>query len=120
MNDTISYRREIRLLESGEVGLALAGLADDGSRFFIHNAIVRSDGEEAARVTSLGGWLNLETRRLQLPPTDLLQAMQALPRTPDFAILPSSCNTGTGRKLPFKQAIGTLASDLPPARNHGS
>jgi acyl-CoA thioester hydrolase len=118
MSDTINYRREVRLLETVEVSLALAGLASDGSRFCIHNAIVRGDGEEAARVVSLGGWLNLQTRRLQLPPTALLNAMQALPRTRDYTILPSSCDTGASRKRLIRPATVSRSHHGGPAGNH--
>ena len=44
----------------------------------------------AALVTSEGGWLDLAARRLTVPPDDLAAAMWSLPRTADFASLPSS------------------------------
>jgi acyl-CoA thioester hydrolase len=38
----------------------------------------------------MGGWLNLDERRLIVPPPALLSAMNLLERTSDFAVLPSS------------------------------
>ena len=88
--DEVDYYRELRLLEAIRVNFMLAGLSDDASRFRIVNEIRREDGELAARVTSLGGWFDLAARKLVAPPRGLADALGALDRTPDFAVLDSS------------------------------
>ena len=90
LKDEIEYLREVRLLEKIEVGLALAGASEDGSRFLLRNEFRLSDGKLAAKVTSLGGWLDLARRKLALPPEALLESMRRLERTADFVVLPSS------------------------------
>jgi len=90
MSDELGYLREVRLLEPLRATLAIAGLADDGSRWRLRNEFYRGDGELAARVTSVGGWLDLDARRLIAPPPPLAAALAALARTADFAALPSS------------------------------
>jgi acyl-CoA thioester hydrolase len=90
MKDEIEYHREVALLQEITVTLAMAGLSDDGSRFLMRNEISRGDARLCARVTSVGGWLDLAARRLVAPPPALLAALQSLPRTDDFAALPSS------------------------------
>lgn len=92
--DEIEYFREIRLLEGIRVTLALAGLADDGSRFLLRNEFWRTGEQLAARVTSAGGWLDLSQRRLVAPPHALLEALRSLPETEDFGTLPSSLRQG--------------------------
>jgi acyl-CoA thioester hydrolase len=87
--DEVEYFREIRLLDEMRVTIAAAGLADDGSRFLIRNEFFRADGTMAARLTSMGGWLDLRARRLVVPPDLLRTAIVALPRTDDFVVLPS-------------------------------
>ena len=87
--DEIEYFRELRLLEEIRVTIAAAGLSDDGARFIIRNEFWRADGELAARVTSAGGWLDLELRKLVVPPDALLAAMRQLTRTDDFQVLKS-------------------------------
>ena len=47
-------------------------------------------GELAARITSLGGWLDLAARKLVAPPAPLADALRALEHTADFEVLPSS------------------------------
>jgi acyl-CoA thioester hydrolase len=90
MKDEVEYQTEVGLLEEITVTLALAGLADDGSRFRMRNEILRSDGKLCARVISTGGWLDLIARRLVRPPESLLAVMRSAPHTADFAALPSS------------------------------
>jgi acyl-CoA thioester hydrolase len=91
MKDEIEYFREIHLLDRITVGFTLAGLSVDGSRMLLRNEFLR-DGKLVARVTSAGGWLDLEMRKLTCPPPALLDAMKALERTDDFVELPSSVN----------------------------
>ncbi|HEY8881479.1 MAG TPA: thioesterase family protein [Roseateles sp.] len=88
--DEVDYYREVGLLQPITVTLALAGLSADGSRFLMRNDILGEDGRPRARVSSVGGWLDLAARRLVAPPPDLLAALATLPRTADFAELPSS------------------------------
>jgi len=90
MKDEVEYFREIGLLEEVKVTYAQAGLSEDGSRFLVRNEFYKTDGKLAARVTSAGGWLDLTTRKLIVPPTAMLQAMQALEKTDDFQVLASS------------------------------
>jgi acyl-CoA thioester hydrolase len=90
MKDEQEYRREIFWMEEFTVSVALAGLASDASRFKIRNDFFRADGQLAAKVTSTGGFLNLDTRKLVIPPPELITIYQAMPKTEDFEILPSS------------------------------
>lgn len=90
MKDEVEYQREVALLQEIRVTLSLAGLSPDGSRFVIRNEILRLDGKLCAKVTSTGGWLDLAARKLVAPPEALLTALQSLPRSSDFAELPSS------------------------------
>ncbi len=94
MRDDVEYLREIGLLEPFTVNLAVAGLAPDGSRFLMSNVTLRADGKPCAKVTSMGGWLDLEARKLVAPPPQLLAALHSLPQTDDFAELSSSLRSG--------------------------
>lgn len=87
--DEIEYFKEVRLLEEIRVTIAAAGLSDDCARFVVRNEFFRIDGTLAARIISSGGWLDLTARRLIVPPEALQRAMQAMPRTEHFAVLPS-------------------------------
>jgi acyl-CoA thioester hydrolase len=88
--DECDYHRELHLLQPIRVNLLLAGISDDASRFRIRNEVRRDDGELAARITSLGGWFDLGTRKLVAPPETLADALRTLERTDDFGALESS------------------------------
>jgi acyl-CoA thioester hydrolase len=88
--DELEYFRELRLLETVRITLALAGLSLDASRFRIRNEFYRADGKLAARLTTTGGWLDLAARKLTLPPENLASAMRNLTHSDDFEILDSS------------------------------
>ena len=90
MKDEVEYLKEVALLQEIAVTLSIAGLSHDGSRFMLRNEISRTDGTLCARVSSLGGWLDLSLRKLVAPPQALLAVLQSLPQTSDFAVLPSS------------------------------
>lgn len=88
--DDMEYFREFRLLDPITVTLIAAGMSEDGSRFQLRNEFYRADHVLAARLTSTGGWLDLNTRRLIQPPESLMEVMNKLVRVPDFATLPTS------------------------------
>ncbi len=90
MTDEIEYYKEIGLLESFVGTLAIAGIAEDGSRFKIQNEFSRTDGKRCAKVSTVSGWLDLSSRKLIAPPEALLAALNSLPRTDDFVVMPSS------------------------------
>ncbi len=92
--DEVDYLRELRLLDSVRVTLALCGLSEDGSRFRLRDELFAADGTLAARVTTTGAWLNLATRKLIAPPAPIADALAALGRTDDFEVLvPRSAKT---------------------------
>ncbi|MEW6734387.1 MAG: thioesterase family protein [Acidobacteriota bacterium] len=90
MKDEIEYYKEVMLLQEIKVTLAITGLSPDGSRFLMRNEFYLPNGKLAAKVTSVGGWLDLKNRRLITPPIELLQALESLPKSNDFQVLPTS------------------------------
>ncbi len=90
MKDEIEYYRETQLLDELRVTLAIAGLADDGSRFRLRNEFFRTDGKPVAKLTSTGGWLDLAARKLVPAPPAMLATLESLTRTDDFETMPSS------------------------------
>lgn len=88
--DEVEYFSEVGLQQQITVTYALAGHSLDGSRVLYRNEILRADGKLCARVTSTGGWLDLDARKLIAPPPALLAAMNSLEKTDDFVELPTS------------------------------
>ena len=95
MRDEVDYRREIMWTEEISITVVLAGLAPDGSRFKIRNEFFRADGQLAAKLTSTGGFLDLDARKLVQPPAAVLATYEKIPKTEDFEVLPSSLKSKT-------------------------
>jgi acyl-CoA thioester hydrolase len=89
-SDFVEYFRELHLLEKFKVTMECGGLAPDGSRFRIVNAIYKEDGALSARVSTLGGWLDFKERKLIEPPEIIMNALSSLARAEDFTELRSS------------------------------
>ena len=89
-SDFVEYFRELKMLEKITVTIENGGFSKDGSRFRVINSVSRSDETLAARVTSIGGWLDLKERKLTVPPDVIIQAWKRLPKTEDFEVLSSS------------------------------
>jgi acyl-CoA thioester hydrolase len=89
-SDFVEYFREVIMLDEIRVTMENGGHSEDGSRFRVVNNFYKTSGELAARVTSIGGWLNLNERKLMEPPEGLKNAWLALVRTDDFEELKSS------------------------------
>ncbi|HVF30668.1 MAG TPA: thioesterase family protein [Pyrinomonadaceae bacterium] len=89
-SDFVEYFRESIMLDDLRVTNENGGHSEDGSRFRVINNIYKADGELAARVTTIGGWLNLRERKLMEPPPELNRAWLNLSRTDDFEELKSS------------------------------
>ena len=87
--DELQYFRELRMLEEYTVTLTVAAASEDGARFRLENRFFKSGDKLAAVVTSTGGWLSLEARKLMVPPAELREAMNRLTRTDAFEVLPS-------------------------------
>jgi acyl-CoA thioester hydrolase len=89
-SDFVEYFREVVMLNEIRITMGNGGHSEDGSRFRVINNFYKSSGELAARVTSIGGWLNLKERKLMVPPAEMKAAWLALERTEDFEDLKSS------------------------------
>ena len=88
LEDRITYRKELRLLEPFRVDLVLAAATGDGRKFRVRNRfLLASDGALCATVESFGVWFDIAQRRAVVPPPDLARVWLALPRSEDFASL---------------------------------
>ena|SRR5687767_3531149 len=89
-SDFVEYFREVMMLDEIRVTMENGGNSEDGSRFRVINSIYKMDGELAARVTTIGGWLGMKERKLIEPPDEIKSAWLKLARTDDFEEMRSS------------------------------
>lgn len=88
--DEVEYFREINLHETVTVTFAMLALSPDGARFTLENQIWPAADRHSATVRSSGGWLDLRTRRLVVPPAALREALMQVPRSREYVELPPS------------------------------
>ena len=88
LRESISYRQEAGLGEAIQVDVRVAGLSPEGGRWRLRHRLANGRGEQMARVTVLGGFLDFATRRLDVPPPELARVLASLERTGAFRELP--------------------------------
>lgn len=85
----IYYFKEVFPGKPVYVSLQLKGMAEDGRFFkFVHDFYDES-GKNFARAEMMGGWINMETRRLTGLPDEFLKMFHAFDKSDDFKILTS-------------------------------
>jgi acyl-CoA thioester hydrolase len=84
LHEALDYLREVRLGQTVEVDLGLVGLSPDGARFKFEHDVWLPGRKKAARIVLAGGWMDLEKRKLRIPPDDLARVMLEGPRGEPF------------------------------------
>ncbi|WP_151089033.1 acyl-CoA thioesterase [Hymenobacter baengnokdamensis] len=69
------YLKELHGGEQIRVDGRVTAGTPDGSRWTIEHNLYKADGRLAATVTVDGAWLDLDRRKLTVPPAELAQAM---------------------------------------------
>ena len=81
------FLREVRLGETVTITYTVSGFSSEGSRWKVHHDILKSNGKKAVTLDLEGVIMNLTTRKLALPTSELLQAFNLIPRAKDFEAL---------------------------------
>ncbi len=84
LREEIDYLREVRLGETVSVDFTLLGLSPDAARWKLGHAFTKPNGKSSARIVVWGGCLDLERRRLVVPPPALAAAFRAVPPGDSF------------------------------------
>ena len=74
------FFKEVSIGEEIRVDGLLAALNADGSRWSIVHTLYKADGRMAATVTVDGAWIDLDRRKLAVPPADLTAAFREITR----------------------------------------
>ncbi len=84
LHEYVDYMREVRMGAAVEVDFSIVGLSPDGARFKFEHGVWLPNRKKAARLVIAGGWMDLERRKLRLPPDDLLRVLLEAPRGERF------------------------------------
>ena len=111
LRDEVAYLKELHYGDVGTVELQLAGLSPDNGRWKIRHILRRGNqngianqsaspnqdgnagdhmgGDVCCTVESLGGWIDLKTRKLVVPQGIFVEAFSSLKKSDDFQELKS-------------------------------
>ena len=81
------FLREVRIGETITITYMVSGLSPQGGRWRVHHDILKSNGKKAVSLDIEGAVLDLVTRRPTLPPPELFQTFNLIPRAKDFEVL---------------------------------
>lgn len=84
LNDSISYYRELHMMDKFRVDLRCGGVNEKKSRYIYVNRFFGLDRELRAELRSMVVWLDLKQRKSTIPPKFIIEALENLPRTEDF------------------------------------
>ncbi|WP_442267440.1 acyl-CoA thioesterase [Tenacibaculum sp. ZS6-P6] len=82
------FLKEIHLGEDISVNLKITGLSDKGERWKIQHEVFNSNGKLSAVINVYGAWLDLEKRKLTVPPVKFQEIFSEAERTEDFKEIP--------------------------------
>jgi acyl-CoA thioester hydrolase len=87
-SENINYLSEVRAGDQIVVNVQVSGLSQDGRKWKMHHELFKkSDGKLAATIEITGAWFDLVNRKVTVPPSELLDKMQEVPRSKDFKVL---------------------------------
>jgi len=78
------YLKEIHISEKINVRVSILKLSKDFRKFAIFHEFVKENGQTAAKLTIEGAWFHLETRKISVPPPEMSEVMEQMPKHPDF------------------------------------
>ncbi|MHA7942606.1 acyl-CoA thioesterase [Formosa sp. 3Alg 14/1] len=93
------YFKEAFLGQPITVGLEVSGISEDGKFFRFEHNFYNKKGENIAHCEMLGGWIDLEQRKLTGLPEQLMKLADAFPKTEDFKVL-TKADTRAFNKVP--------------------
>ena len=82
--ESTSFRKEIHLGENITVNLKLSGLSENNERWKITHEVFNEAGKLSAIIKVYGAWIDLEKRKLTIPPKEANYLFLNAEKTDDF------------------------------------
>ena len=82
--ENTKFLKEIHLGEDISVNLKITGLSEKGERWKIQHEVFNEAGKLSAIITVYGAWLDLEKRKLTVPPLRFQTIFNGADKTEDF------------------------------------
>lgn len=82
--ENTKFLREIHMGTDISVNLKVLGLSSKGERWKIQHEVFNEEGKLSAIITVYGAWLDLQKRKLTVPPTKFQTIFNKVEKTEDF------------------------------------
>lgn len=78
LKEEVEFFKEVLFLQELTVTFFIEHISDDGAKMKIANEMFNAKGEKVAILRTYGAWLDLKTRKISPPPSELLEIMKKL------------------------------------------
>jgi acyl-CoA thioester hydrolase len=78
------FKREIHLGDQVRISLSLLQARRDYSRWSFRHHIMKNSDTLSAILTVDGAWIDMEKRKLAIPPPEMVAVFEKIPRTEEF------------------------------------
>ncbi|MCB1303153.1 MAG: acyl-CoA thioesterase [Leptospiraceae bacterium] len=85
LREFVEYKREARLGDLIRIRMKLKGLSETGERWVIQHEVVLPDEKTAVIVDVEGAWLDIQQRKMVVPPPHVKDVFLSLERAKDYA-----------------------------------
>ena len=82
-----SFRKEIHLGENISVNMKVSGLSENNERWKIKHEVFNEAGKLSAVIKVYGAWIDLEKRKLAVPPKEAQHLFDKAERAEDFEVI---------------------------------
>ena len=82
------FFKEVHMNETIEVSFEISKVRQDGYKWSIRHTIYKESGEVACKIDTDGTWLDLNQRKVVIPPEEIQKMLTNAPRTEDFEWVP--------------------------------
>ena len=79
-----SFIRELHQTDTVRINLLKGDVREDGARWVMHHELFNQHDKKCAHITIKGAWMDLNLRKLTIPPVEVAQAIHSLPRGEAF------------------------------------
>jgi acyl-CoA thioester hydrolase len=77
-HEECSFLKEIKANDIVRINLLQGELHPEGLKFTLHHELFNASGDKLAHITVKGAWMDLNRRRLTVPPQALKEAFESL------------------------------------------
>ncbi len=79
-----AFLSEVRLGDTIKVDLQISGLSSEGRRWNMVHHIYKNEHKLSAIVKVEGAWIDMEKRKLKIPPDNMFEKFNSLPKTSEY------------------------------------